>query len=156
NMRQLKQRVALRCEISPFELPETAAYIASRVTMAGGVPSQLFTQEAVRLVHEHSGGIARIISVICDNALVTGMALGRKPVDRAIVQEVCQSFSLNGSGGRVSVVSMPVPPIGNGRRAASEVAEPSPALVDEGEDQRESLEQRSHAKKFKLFGVRVQ
>jgi general secretion pathway protein A len=94
SLRQLKQRVALRCELTPFDLTDTAAYIGSRIKMAGGVPSRLFTREAVTLIHEHSRGIARTISVICDNALVSGMAVGRHPVDRAIVLEVCRDFHL--------------------------------------------------------------
>jgi general secretion pathway protein A len=93
-LRQLKQRVTLRCELAPFELPETAAFIASRLTTAGGVPSKVFSQEAVMLIHECSAGIPRSISVICDNALVSGMALGRKLVDRAIVLEVCRDLRL--------------------------------------------------------------
>ena len=78
-LRQLKQRVALRCEIGPFALGETAAYIASRIRTAGGEASRLFTREAVSLIHEYSQGIPRTISVICDNALVSGLALGRQP-----------------------------------------------------------------------------
>ena len=93
-LRQLKQRVALRCETAAFDLRETAAYIASRIKAAGGVPSKLFTQEAVTIIHEFSGGIARTVSVMCDNALVSGMALDKQPVDRAIVLEVCRDFSL--------------------------------------------------------------
>jgi general secretion pathway protein A len=93
-LRQLKQRVALRCEIASFGLSETAAYIAGRIETAGGVPSRLFTREAVTLIHECSGGIPRTINVICDNALVSGMALDRRPVDRAMVLEVCEDFSL--------------------------------------------------------------
>src|SRR5262249_23272691 len=50
--RQLKQRVTLRCETAPFDLRETAGYMASRIQKAGGSPSELFTQEAVREVHE--------------------------------------------------------------------------------------------------------
>jgi general secretion pathway protein A len=91
-LRQLKQRVALRCEIMPFQLSETAAYIATRIRVAGGVPAKLFTREGVALIHEHSGGIPRIISVICDNALVSGMALERQPVDGSVVLEVCRDF----------------------------------------------------------------
>jgi len=97
-LRQLKQRVALRCEIAPFELQETAAYIASRVGTAGGEASRLFTREAVTLIHEYSGGIPRTISVLCDNALLNGMALGRQPVDRAIVLEVGRDFCLSARG----------------------------------------------------------
>jgi general secretion pathway protein A len=95
-LRQLKQRVALRCEIVPFGLGETAAYIASRIRTAGGEASRLFTREAVSLIHEYSRGIPRTISVICDNALVSGLALGKQPVDRAIVLEVTRDFDLRG------------------------------------------------------------
>jgi hypothetical protein len=95
-LRQLKQRVALRCEIEPFQLSETAAYIATRIKIAGGVPSKLFTREGVSLIHEHSRGIPRVISVICDNALVSGMALERQPVDTSVVLEVCRDFHLHG------------------------------------------------------------
>jgi general secretion pathway protein A len=94
-LRQLKQRVALRCEVIPFELPETAAYIATRIRTAGGDASRLFSREAVMLIHECSHGIARTISVMCDNALTSGMALGRRPIDREIVLEVCRDFDLH-------------------------------------------------------------
>jgi general secretion pathway protein A len=93
-LRQLKQRVALRCEIAPLDLQETAAYIAFRVRRAGGEPSRLFTREAVVLIYEHSRGIPRTISVMCDNALVNGMALGRQPVDKEIVIDVARDFDL--------------------------------------------------------------
>ena len=99
-LRQLKQRVALRCEVGALELSETAAYIAARIRTAGGVPSKLFTREAVAVIHEHAGGIPRTISVICDNALVTGMALERQPVDRNMVLEVCRDFHLRHDVGR--------------------------------------------------------
>jgi general secretion pathway protein A len=94
-LRQLKQRVNLRCEIKPFSQEETAAYIVWRVRTAGGDAIRLFTRDAVRLIHEKSSGIARLINVICDNALVTGCALGRQPIDRAIVAEVARDFDLD-------------------------------------------------------------
>jgi general secretion pathway protein A len=94
-LRQLKQRVTLRCEILPFAQEETAAYIAMRIRTAGGDAARLFTREAVMLIHQISGGIPRTISVICDNALVTGYGLGRQPVDSAIVHEVERDFDLD-------------------------------------------------------------
>jgi general secretion pathway protein A len=106
-LRQLKQRIALRCELKPFELKETAIYIASRIRTAGGEASHLFTREAVMLIHEHSRGIPRIISVICDNALVSGMALGKQPVGRDIVLEVCRDFDLVAANGSVFVRGQP-------------------------------------------------
>jgi type II secretory pathway predicted ATPase ExeA len=97
-LRQLKQRVALRCEIAPLDLSQTAAYIATRVSIAGGEASRLFTREAVALIHDYSGGIPRTISVICDNALANGMALGRQPVDQSIVLEVGRDFGVDSQG----------------------------------------------------------
>ena len=91
-LRQLKQRVALRCEIAPFELSETAAYVDSRVATAGGESSRLFTREAVMAIHEYSQGIPRTINVLCDNALLGGLALGRQAVDRQIVLDVARDF----------------------------------------------------------------
>jgi general secretion pathway protein A len=94
SLRQLKQRVALRCELPPLSVSETAGYIASRVRTAGGDASRAFTREAVILIHEYSRGIPRTISVMCDNALMSGFALGRQPVDRAIILEVSHDFDL--------------------------------------------------------------
>lgn len=94
-LRQLKQRVTLRCEIAPFTLHETAAYIAQRIRTAGGDASRLFTREAVHTIHEHADGIPRTISVICDNALLTAYGLGRKPVDRAMTREVVHDLDLD-------------------------------------------------------------
>jgi general secretion pathway protein A len=93
-LRQLKQRVALRCEIAPFSLAETATYVGTRIRTAGGEAAKLFTREAVMLIHEHSGGIARTVNVICDNALITGFAVGKRPIDREVVLEVVQDFDL--------------------------------------------------------------
>ena len=93
-LRQLKQRVALRCEVAPLDLGDTAAYIVSRIRTAGGNTTKLFTREAVTLIHEFSRGIPRVINVMCDNALINGFALKRQPVDRDIVAEVCRDFDL--------------------------------------------------------------
>jgi hypothetical protein len=94
NLRQLKQRVVLRAQLQPFELEDTSAYMASRIMTAGGNPDRMFSLEAVMLIHELSGGIPRTISVICDNALLNGMALGRPRVDRAAVAAVCRDLHL--------------------------------------------------------------
>jgi general secretion pathway protein A len=94
HLRQLKQRVALRCELKPLDLPDTAAYIASRIRTAGGDPANIFTREAVTLIHEYSRGLPRTISVMCDNALTSGFALDQRPVDGDVVREVIRDFDL--------------------------------------------------------------
>ena len=92
-LRQLKQRVVLRCELTPLSLKDTAGYIAGRVRTAGGDATQLFSRDAVVAVHQHSKGIPRIISVICDNALVNGFASDQKPVGVSTIAEVCKTLS---------------------------------------------------------------
>lgn len=94
SLRQIKQRIALRCTLATLDVSQVASYIAGRVQIAGGVASNVFTREAVMAIHEHSGGIPRVISVICDNALVAGFASGVRPVSSAIVEEVCRDFAI--------------------------------------------------------------
>jgi general secretion pathway protein A len=93
-LRQLKQRVTLRCEILPFTAEETSAYVSERVAVAGGDAATMFTREAVTLIHQFSGGLPRSINVICDNALLTSFGLGRRPVTRETVLEVARDFDL--------------------------------------------------------------
>ena len=107
SLRQLKQRIGLRCSLAPLTLAETTAYIAARVRVAGGEATSLFAPDAVQLIHERSGGIPRTISVICDNALVSGYALDRRPIDRSIVLEVCTDFDFEESGREESPDPLP-------------------------------------------------
>jgi general secretion pathway protein A len=107
SLRQLKQRVALRCSLQVLDLPATVAYIATRVRVAGGDSQQLFTQAAIELIYERSRGIPRTISVICDNALVSGFAADERPVGRGIVLEVCRDFDFQE---RAEPVMAEVPP----------------------------------------------
>jgi type II secretory pathway predicted ATPase ExeA len=92
SLRQLKQRIGLRCTLTALDASETASYVASRVRVAGGDAATVFTPEALATIHRRSGGIPRTISVICDNALVCGFALDRREIDRDIVLEVCDDF----------------------------------------------------------------
>jgi general secretion pathway protein A len=92
--RQFKQRIVLRCELKPLSLQETATYIFGRVKLAGGNGATLFTRDAVMAIWVASGGIPRTISVLCDNALVAGFALQRRPVGLEIIDEVCRDLDL--------------------------------------------------------------
>jgi general secretion pathway protein A len=93
--KQLKQRIELRSTLTAFDLSETAAYMWSRIRTAGGDAARLFTIEAVRVIHERSRGIARSISVICENALMSGFAEHEQPVTRRLVLQVCDEFDLH-------------------------------------------------------------
>src|SRR5688572_23973645 len=108
-LRQLKQRVVLRCELTPLSLKDTAAYISGRVKTAGGEAIRLFTRDAVVAIHQHSAGIPRVISVICDNALVNGFAADQKPVGASVVTEVCRSLALPKTTQRAAAPALPEP-----------------------------------------------
>jgi general secretion pathway protein A len=114
SLRQLKQRVSLRAQLAPLTLKETAGYIASRITVAGGRADLIFTRDAVMAIYEAATGLPRIINVLCDNALVTGFATNVKPVGSAIVAEVCADFDLarSGQAGATAVPSAPPSAIG--------------------------------------------
>jgi type II secretory pathway predicted ATPase ExeA len=112
SLRQLKQRVALRCELRPLTLQETLGYVAGRIKAAGGAAAQVFTREAVLLMHEGARGLPRSISVIADNALVGGFAAGERPVGAETVQAVCRDFDLGpviAAGADPPAQGLPVP-----------------------------------------------
>jgi|SRR5688572_27133268 len=153
HLRQLKQRVSLRCEIEGLDLSEAAAYIASRIRAAGGEPHRLFSRQAIVLIHERSRGVPRTISVICDNALLSGFAIGTHPVTRDIVAEVCRDFDLGELDARhrlFSATEMAQPaPVLSAPVAPREVPSvPPPNAVDEGS----SFSNSGGRKRFTLFG----
>lgn len=123
-LRNLKQRIALRCNLRALNLQETAAYINVRIRTAGGQSAAVFTREAVTAIHEASNGLPRAISVLCDNALVTAFAAGTKPVNSLMVAEVCRDFDY-----RVVVSSDDGP---TGDEASGE--EPVPAATENTEN----------------------
>jgi general secretion pathway protein A len=149
-LRQLKQRVGLRCEVTPFDLAETAAYIASRIRTAGGEAARLFTREAVMLIHEYSRGIPRTISVMCDNALLSGLALDQKPVGRDIVLEVCRDFDLNGR--QPAIPPGPVEPPALPDPLSSTMQEGDEAAVAAEPDASALITQAVRPRRFSLFG----
>jgi len=99
-LRQLKQRIALRADLAPLDVRQVAAYVAGRLRKAGGDPLTVFTKEAVVLIHQRSRGIPRTISVICDNAMLAAYAVGVKPIGPDIVEEVSRDFRLGADAGR--------------------------------------------------------
>lgn len=129
SLRQLKQRVALRCELRPLTLQEAAAYIAGRIRAAGGVGSEVFTREAVTLIHERSRGIPRLISVIADNALLSGFALGQKPVGSAIIREVCKDFDYGTRAVPESLEALASAARVEGQKLLEQAPAPAPAVA---------------------------
>jgi general secretion pathway protein A len=86
-LRQLKQRIALRCRIQPLTVDETAEYIRFRLRIAGARDSGLFTPEAIARITAHAGGIPRIVNAVCDHALLIGYADQQRRIDRRVVDD---------------------------------------------------------------------
>jgi hypothetical protein len=149
SLRQLKQRVALRCELRPLTLQEAVAYVAGRIRAAGGIASQVFTREAVTLMYERSRGVPRTLSVLADNALVSGFATGQRPVGTSVVREVCRDFDLaegqddsrRASPFRAEAQQLPqAAAVSREQRVLGiEAVDPAPAVVDTAEDPPRSL-----------------
>jgi type II secretory pathway predicted ATPase ExeA len=150
DLRQLKQRIALRCELKPLDLPDTASYIASRIRTAGGDPGMIFTREAVTLIHEYSHGVPRTISVICDNTLMSGFALDQRRIDGHIVREVCRDFDLRPTASRLQPAPTPL--------VLVEPAAPAPASHERAEPADGTTGQKKQStgtpRRFSLLGLR--
>jgi general secretion pathway protein A len=95
DLRQLKQRVALRCVIKALpNVEETDRYITSRFLAAGAERADIFSSEAIDYIYRCTEGIPRNINNLCDNALLAGYAAGELTIGRAIVEEVAESFDM--------------------------------------------------------------
>jgi type II secretory pathway predicted ATPase ExeA len=106
---QLKQRVALRCTLGLLDAAETAGYVSGRMRIAGSKGHEIFTRAAIAAIYERSGGVPRTISVICDNALVSGFAAGATSIDAGVIHEVCDDFELGTPPVRVADKVRPAP-----------------------------------------------
>jgi general secretion pathway protein A len=87
-LRQIRQRVAVRATLVPFTDRESLEYIEHRLNRAGGSSASVFTPGALRGIVKHAGGVPRMINTLCDNALVAGAGDRKKPVDARIVRDV--------------------------------------------------------------------
>jgi general secretion pathway protein A len=86
DLRQLDQRVSIRSELKPLTRDETSAYIAHRLTIAGGGAAVSFTPRAADLVHKYTAGIPRLINLVCDRALVGGYSARTNRITPEIVK----------------------------------------------------------------------
>ncbi len=95
DLRQLKQRIALRCVIKPLpNVEETDRYIASRLLVAGAERTDIFTPAAVDFIFRCSEGIPRNINNLCDNAMLSGYAAGETTIGQEIIEEVAETFDM--------------------------------------------------------------
>lgn len=95
DLRQLKQRVALRCEIKPLpNIEETERYVKARLLVAGAARTDIFSPGAIDYIFRCAAGIPRQINNLCDNAMLTGYAAGQQTISRAVIEEVADTFDM--------------------------------------------------------------
>jgi len=93
DLRQLKQRIALRCVIKPLpNVEETDRYITSRLLVAGAERTDIFSPGAIDYIYRCSEGIPRNINNLCDNALLAGYAAGEMTVGREIIEDIAENI----------------------------------------------------------------
>jgi general secretion pathway protein A len=98
-LRQLKQRVALRCQLQPLDEAQTRAYILSRLERAGApVEPAIFSDDALSKIFEYSRGIPRLINNLCENSMVSAFANEQRPVSGQTVSDVAADFRLISPG----------------------------------------------------------
>src|SRR5882762_1018636 len=89
-LRQLKQRVGLRCHIGPLSPEETRLYIRHRLRIAGASDSGIFTDAAIQQITDYSQGIPRVVNIVCDHCLLSGFADSKRRIDAAVVDEAIE------------------------------------------------------------------
>jgi type II secretory pathway predicted ATPase ExeA len=94
-LRQLRQRIALRCKTYPLTLEETFGYIAERIRIAGGNNQPIFNSEAVEAIFRYAQGIPRVINLLCEHALISAYVDEQKPVLVSTIEPVAREFELH-------------------------------------------------------------
>ena len=87
-LRQLRQRIGLQCDLQPLSPAEIGDYIRTRLRIAGAQDPGLFADDAMRRIADYSGGLPRRVNIVCDHALLMGYAARKRRVTRDLVDEV--------------------------------------------------------------------
>jgi general secretion pathway protein A len=91
-LRQLRQRISLRCHTMPFSRAETDGYIQRRLCIARATNQVVFLPEAIDAVHRYSRGIPRVMNMLCEYALMESAATKIQPVPAYLVDEAARQL----------------------------------------------------------------
>ncbi len=124
NLRQLKQRVALRCKMHALpNVEEIERYITERLLIAGSDQPNIFTPGAIDFIFQCSEGIPRQINNICDNAMLAAYAAGEQIIGRQIIEEVADNLDLLPSKDALIINEKTVEKVGSARVLTAEARE---------------------------------
>lgn len=93
-LRQLDQRVSIRYELKPLTQDEVTAYVNHRLHVAGGAGQVQFTPKALQYVHQYSGGIPRLINLLCDRSLLGAYSARSNRVSPELVERAAETLDL--------------------------------------------------------------
>lgn len=94
-LRQLRQRITLRCHTSALSLEEIFGYIAERLRIAGANGEPIFSKEAIHAIHLYSRGIPRVVNLLCEHSMINAYVDSLRPVPAHLVEEVAREFQLD-------------------------------------------------------------
>lgn len=95
DLRQLRQRIVLRHELQPFDAGELVFYVEERLRLAGYTGKGIFKRSALRELFAVTGGVPRLVNIVCDGALLTGYGRDQATVDAEVIREVANDLHLN-------------------------------------------------------------
>ena len=114
-LRQLRQRITLRAKTHPLTLDETQAYVQQRLRIAGSNGQQIFTPESLISIHRYSGGIPRVINLLCEHSLVSAFVDQQSIIEPGVVDAVAHDFDLSDSTSS-DTRTAPAPSSSNGNK----------------------------------------
>jgi general secretion pathway protein A len=94
-LRQLRQRIMLRCKTIPLTKEQTHDYIAERLRIAGACGELIFSPKTVETIHLYSSGIPRVVNLLCEHSLINAYAEHQRLITPTIVEEVAHEFRLD-------------------------------------------------------------
>jgi len=94
-LRQLRQRIMLRCKTAPLSKEQTHAYINERLRIAGASGDVIFSPKSVETVHLYSLGIPRVINLLCEHSLINAYVEQERPISAKTVEDVAHEFQLD-------------------------------------------------------------
>src|SRR5438445_57926 len=94
-LRQLRQRIMLRCKTAPLTKEQTHDYIAERLRIAGASGELIFSPKTVETIHLYSLGIPRVVNLLCEHSLINAYVEQQRPISPKIVEDVAHEFQLD-------------------------------------------------------------
>lgn len=118
-LRQLRQRITMRCRTQPLSMQELSGYIAERLRIGGANGTPIFAPEAIEAVYKYSRGIPRVANLLCENSLIGAFVDQVRPVPARLVEDAAREFELD----QVDPMARPV------KRAIPDQASPMEGLL---------------------------